>query len=80
MGAEAAVDVIFRRELQAHPSQREELIGQYRRQAMASHIPAERLSVEEIIQPAETREVVVETLRSLVGALVPGYRHDNLPQ
>ena len=80
MGAEGAVDVIFRRELTAHPSMRDELIARYRREAMAPHLPAERLSVDEIITPEETREVVVETFRSLQGALVPGYRHDNLPQ
>ena len=80
MGAEGAVDVIFRRELAAHPSKRDELIAQYRREAMSPQLPAERLSVDEIITPEETREVVVETLRSLLGALVPGYRHDNLPQ
>ena len=47
---------------------------------MAPHIPAERLSIDEVITPAETRGVVAATLRSLEGALQLGFRHDNLPQ
>ncbi len=80
MGAEGAVDVIYRRELEADPSRRDELVARYRAEAMAPHIPAERLSIDEVIAPSETRAVVVASLRSLAGALTPGYRHDNLPQ
>jgi propionyl-CoA carboxylase beta chain len=80
MGAEGAVDVIHRRDLEADPDRREELIASYRAEAMAPHIPAERLSVDEVIAPGETRAVVAATLRSLAGAVVPGFRHDNLPQ
>ena len=80
MGAEGAVDVIHRRDLADDPSRRDELIQQYRSEAMAPHIPAQRLSIDEIIAPQETRAVIAATLRSLDGAVQPGYRHDNLPQ
>ena len=80
MGADGAVDVIYRREIEADPSCRDELIQRYRAEAMAPHIPAERLSIDEIIQPHHTRVIVSATLRSLSGALHPTYRHDNLPQ
>ena len=80
MGAEGAVDVIHRRELAEDPSRRDELIARYRSEAMAPHIPAQRLSIDEVIAPSETRAVIASTLRSLEGALQPGYRHDNLPQ
>jgi propionyl-CoA carboxylase beta chain len=80
MGAEGAVDVIYRRDLEADPSRRPELVEHYRAQAMAPHIPAERLSIDEVIAPVETRGVVAATLRSLGGAWQPGFRHDNLPQ
>jgi propionyl-CoA carboxylase beta chain len=80
MGAEGAVDVIYRRDLEADPSQRDALIERYRDEAMAPSIPAERLSIDEIIAPNETRAVVAATLRSLAGALRPEFRHDNLPQ
>jgi propionyl-CoA carboxylase beta chain len=72
--------VIFRRDLEADPSRREELLQRYREEAMAPHIPAERMSVDEVIAPDDTRVVVVETLAALDRALEPRFRHDNLPQ
>lgn len=80
MGAEGAADVIFRRDLQADPSRGAEFIERYRTEAMAPQITAERLSVDEIIPPEQTRHVVASTLRSLDGANRPQFRHDNLPQ
>jgi propionyl-CoA carboxylase beta chain len=80
MGAEGAIDVIFRRDLEADPSRRDALIGQYRAEAMAPHLPAERLSVDEIIAPDDTRDVLAGTLAALDRAAVPRFRHDNLPQ
>jgi len=80
MGAEGAVDVIHRRELEAAPDRRAELVERYRSEAMAPHIPAERMSVDEVINPDETRDVVAATLASLATANRPGFRHDNLPQ
>ena len=80
MGAEGAVDVIFRRDLAADPARRTELIERYQAEAMAPQIPAERMSVDEIIPPERTRHVVASTLRSLDGAICPQFRHDNLPQ
>jgi propionyl-CoA carboxylase beta chain len=80
MGAEGAVDIIYRRELAADPTRRAELVARYEAEAMAPHLPAERLSVDEVIAPAQTRSVVAATLRSLRRAVRPGFRHDNLPQ
>ena len=80
MGAEGAVDVIYRRELAADPGRRAELVERYRAEAMAPHIPAERLSIDEVIEPAETRAVIAATLASLRGAIQPGFRHDTQPQ
>ncbi len=80
MGAEGAVDVIYRRELEADPTRRDELVARYRTEAMAPAIPAERLSIDEVIDPSDTRDVVAATLASLRGANRPDFRHDNLPQ
>ena len=80
MGAEGAVDVIYRRELEADPTRREELVARYRAEAMAPSIPAERLSIDEVVEPADTRRLLVATLASLQGANRPHFRHDNLPQ
>ena len=80
MGAEGAVDVIYRRTLAEDPGRRPELLAQYRAEAMDPSVPADRLSVDEVINPAETRDRVAATLRSLERSVRPGYRHDNLPQ
>lgn len=80
MGAEGAVDVIYRKDIEADPSARPELIERYRAEAMDPRIPAERLSVDEVISPDETRAAVAATLRSLAGGIQREYRHDNLPQ
>ncbi len=80
MGAEGAVDVIYRRLLAEDPDRRSELLAQYRAEAMDPSVPAERLSVDEVIDPNGTRDRVAATLRSLERSVRPGYRHDNLPQ
>lgn len=79
MGAESAVDIIHRRELEADPGCWEELVESYEVGTMAATTAAGRLSVDEVIAPADTRDVVVTTLRHLAGANRPGFRHDNLP-
>jgi propionyl-CoA carboxylase beta chain len=80
MGADGAVDVIYHRELSADPGRRADLVATYQAEAMAPHIAAERLSIDEIIDPRETRVVLLETMRGLGGARRPRFRHDNLPQ
>lgn len=80
MGADGAVEIIHRRELEADPGRREELVASYQRDTMAAEIAAARLSVDEIVAPERTRAVVAAALRRLHGANRPGFRHDNLPQ
>jgi propionyl-CoA carboxylase beta chain len=80
MGAEGAVDVIFRGEIEREPWRRDPLIERYRAEATTAELAAGRLSVDEVIDPRDTRRAVAATLRHLAGVRVPGYRHDNLPQ
>ncbi|HSV67633.1 MAG TPA: acyl-CoA carboxylase subunit beta [Mycobacteriales bacterium] len=80
MGAEGAVDVVWRHDLEQDPWRRDELVARYREEAMAAGRSAERLSVDEVIEQGQTRYAVAATLRSLAGAVQPGFRHDNLPQ
>jgi propionyl-CoA carboxylase beta chain len=80
MGADGAVDLIHRRELEADPALRADLVEAYQLTAMAPETAAERLSVDEIIQPQRTRTAVGATLRRLEGAIRSTFRHDNLPQ
>jgi acetyl-CoA carboxylase carboxyltransferase component len=80
MGADGAVDVIYHRELATDPACRDQLIQRYQTEAMAPHIPAERLSIDEIITPNQTRPIITATLNALTNTTHPTYRHDNLPQ
>ncbi len=79
MGAEGAADIIFRRRLDEHPEERDDLIAQYKRDAMAVDVAARRGSIDAIIDPGDTRRALVQVFRSL-GSRPAGYRHDNLPQ
>jgi acetyl-CoA carboxylase carboxyltransferase component len=80
MGAEGAVDVIFRREVAADPSSKDRLVADYRRDAMDVDLAAERGGVDAVIAPDETRDALVTLLRGLRGARRPAFVHDNLPQ
>jgi acetyl-CoA carboxylase carboxyltransferase component len=80
LGAEGAADLIFRREIEAHPERREGLMDTYRRDAMDVGIAAGRGSVSEIIDPADSRAAIATLLRSLAGGAPRGFVHDNLPQ
>lgn len=80
MGAEGAADVIFRRRIEADPELREELVDEYRREAMDVGLAADRGSVDEIIDPNDTRAALVELLAARRPARARGFVHDNLPQ
>ena len=67
MGAEGAVDVIYRREVAADPTARERLAERYRAEAMDVTLAARRGSVDEIIEPAATRPALISLLRALRG-------------
>jgi propionyl-CoA carboxylase beta chain len=80
MGAEGAADIIFRRQIEAEPDRREDLIDQYRQDAMNVTLAARRGSVDQIIDPQDTRPALIGLLRALRGGRRPDYVHDNLPQ
>jgi acetyl-CoA carboxylase carboxyltransferase component len=68
MGAEAAVGVIFRRELAdaGDPRQRRmDLVSEYRRQLMSPYAVARRGLVDDVIDPADTRRVLIRSLAML---------------
>jgi acetyl-CoA carboxylase carboxyltransferase component len=68
MGAEGAVNVIFRKDLAAAPDParlRAELIGEYTEQLVHPFYAAERGLVDDVIDPAETRAAVARALAML---------------
>ena len=84
MGSEGAVNVIFRKEIQkaADPQgKRRELIAQYEDQFGNPYVAAERGFVDDVIEPAETRPKLIQTLRMLrtKREQVPARKHGNIP-
>lgn len=84
MGADAAVNVIFRKELAAaaDPGRlRAELRAQYIDDLVHPYFAAERGLVDQVIDPAQTRAAVAAALAMLRGKrrLPPQRKHGNIP-
>ncbi|PJE95888.1 methylmalonyl-CoA carboxyltransferase [Streptomyces carminius] len=85
MGAEGAANVIFRRRIAAadDPDEtRAELVKEYKAELMHPYYAAERGLVDDVIDPADTRTVLVDTLAMLRNkhADLPARKHGNPPQ
>jgi acetyl-CoA carboxylase carboxyltransferase component len=84
MGAEAAADVVFRRQIAAapDPQRRQELVAEYTDRIMSPYAAAERGLVDDVIDPAQTRAVLVRALATLRAkrAVLPARKHGNGPQ
>ena len=85
MGAQGAVNVIHRRELEASDdaeSTRTELIADYERRFNNPYVAAELGLVDEVIEPRETRSKLVRALEVLRNKreTMPPKKHGNGPQ
>jgi propionyl-CoA carboxylase beta chain len=87
MGADGAVDILYRRELAAVDDQqdraalRSEKIAEYEDRLFNPYIAAERGYVDAVIRPAETRSQVTRALRALrtKRQTQPPKKHGNIP-
>ncbi len=84
MGAEGAVNILYRKELAAADDPvelRARLIAEYTEQLMDPHYAAERGLVDDIIDPVMTRAVVADGLAMLrtKRKLAPQRKHGNVP-
>ncbi len=84
MGAEGAVNVVFRKEIEAadDPAERRaELITEYREKFSTPYAAAERGFIDDVIEPAETRPRLIKALRMLSTKreAVPARKHGNIP-
>ncbi|MFE2428192.1 acyl-CoA carboxylase subunit beta [Streptomyces sp. NPDC059373] len=84
MGAEGAANVVFRREIAASDdpeATRARLVKQYREELMHPYYAAERGLVDDVIDPGETRQVLIRSLAMLRAkhAEVPARKHGNVP-
>src|SRR5438128_6714497 len=84
MGPDAAVRIIFKNELKAadDPAAVEaELVRQYRERFANPYTAAERGYVDDVIEPSETRPVLIDALETALGKAEPRPRrkHGNIP-
>lgn len=80
MGADGAVNVVFRREIEAaedHEAKREEMVNLYRETFSTPFMAASRGLVDDIIDPADTRREIAMALEVLVSKreLRPAKKH-----
>jgi acetyl-CoA carboxylase carboxyltransferase component len=85
MGAEAAADVVFRREIAAAAdpdAHRRQRIEDYRRELMHPYYSAERGLVDDVIDPRDTRATLIRAFAMLQGkdTDLPRRKHGNPPQ
>ena len=84
MGAQGAVNILYRRELAASDdpdAERARLVTEYEDTLANPYIAAERGYVDAVIRPSETRPQVVRALRALRNkrATLPPKKHGNIP-
>jgi len=82
LGPEAAVDIIFRRDLQEDPERREDLIAQYRDQFATPYQAARYGYIDDVIEASEIRPRIINALTLLSNKRVrhhPPKRHGNMP-
>jgi propionyl-CoA carboxylase beta chain len=84
MGPEGAVNVLYRRELQASSNSeevRQSKIQEYRDRFANPFVAAERGYIDDVIEPHETRPRVIRALRMLANKTdtMPRKKHGNIP-
>jgi len=82
MGAEGAVEVVYRRELAENPARREELIAEYREEFSNPYQAARLGYVDDVIEVDEIRSRLIHALDVLLKKRVkvhPPKKHGNMP-
>ena len=84
MGAEGAVNIIFRKDIAAsvNPEEtRRQLAGEYREKFDNPYPAAARGYIDDVINPAETRPRIIRALEMLKDKVVtdPPRKHGNIP-
>jgi len=86
MGPEGAVDIVYKREMANAPEAdrarlRQEKIAEFRDRFANPFVAAERGYVDAVIEPAETRERIIRSLRALENKrdTNPRKKHGNIP-
>jgi len=84
MGAEAAVKILYRKEIEPATDRKEkaaELAQDYRNKFASPYAAASNFYITDVIDPADTRWMLALALRKLLGKreLRPAKKHGNMP-
>jgi propionyl-CoA carboxylase beta chain len=86
MGPEGAVDIVYKRELNSAPENerarlRQEKIAEFRNRFANPFVAAERGYLDGVIEPAESRKLIITSLRALENKrdVNPKKKHGNIP-
>ncbi len=84
MGAEGAAEIVFRNEIakaEDKPAKRKEMIEKYREAFSNPYVAAGRRLVDDVIEPAETRKYIAQSLEYLLTKreLRPAKKHGLMP-
>src|SRR5207249_8068764 len=84
MGAEGAVNIVYRRELAAAQDKegaRRQKTEEFQERFASPFIAAERGYIDDVIEPRETRPRVIRALRMLENKVdtMPRKKHGNIP-
>jgi propionyl-CoA carboxylase beta chain len=82
MGAEGAVEIVYRREIAAEPEKRGELIAKYQEEFSNPYQAAKLGFIDDVIEPGEIRSKVIAAFESLSKKRVkvhPPKKHGNMP-
>lgn len=84
MGPEGAVNIVFRKEIEAAEdpeARREELVQEYKEKFANPYIAAELGYIDDVIEPPETRPRVINGLETLLTKREsrPAKKHGNIP-
>jgi acetyl-CoA carboxylase carboxyltransferase component len=82
MGAEGAVEIVYRREIAAEPDKREEYIAKYQEEFSNPYQAAKLGFIDDVIESGEIRSRVIAAFESLIKKRVkvhPPKKHGNMP-
>jgi propionyl-CoA carboxylase beta chain len=84
MGPDAAVNIIYKRDLSAAPdpaARRKELVAEYTARFANPYVAAERGYIDDVIEPSQTRRELVRGLQLCLRKTVerPPRKHGNIP-
>src|SRR5205823_3339004 len=82
MGAEGAVNIVYRRELSGSAGElRQQKIAEFNERFASPFVAAERGYIDDVIEPHETRGRLIRSLRMLETKVdtMPKKKHGNIP-